>query len=139
MIKIIDRLSLKVIAASLGLVVLLMSSGWSTDGKGYQNIAGDQFVKMMDHKDFILINVHIPYAGEIAKTDLLIPFNAISQHKNQLPSDKNAKIVVYCMTGPMGYIAAEKLVNMGYTRVVHFQGGMRAWKKTGKQLIYRLK
>jgi rhodanese-related sulfurtransferase len=39
----------------------------------------------------------------------------------------------------MGYIAAEKLVNMGYTRVVHFQDGMRAWKKTGKQLIYRLK
>lgn len=131
--------SLKMIAGALGLVVLLISSGWSIAEKGYQNIAGDQFVKMMDHKDFILINVHIPYAGEIAKTDLLIPFNAISQHKNQLPSDKDAKIVVYCMTGPMGYIAAEKLVNMGYTRVVHFQGGMRAWKKTGKQLIYRLK
>lgn len=131
--------SLKMIAGALGLVVLLISSGWSIAEKGYQNIAGDQFVKMMDHKDFILINVHIPYAGEIAKTDLLIPFNAISQHKNQLPSDKDAKIVVYCMTGPMGYIAADKLVNMGYTQVVHFQGGMRAWKKTGKQLIYRLK
>jgi rhodanese-related sulfurtransferase len=131
--------SLKLTAGALGLVVLIIFSGWSIAEKGYQNIAGDQFVKMMDHKDFILINVHIPYAGEIAKTDLLIPFNAISQHKNQLPSDKDAKIVVYCMTGPMGYIAAEKLVNMGYTRVVHFQGGMRAWKKTGKQLIYRLK
>jgi rhodanese-related sulfurtransferase len=131
--------SLKMIAGALGLVVLLISSGWAIAEEGYQNIAGDQFVKMMDQKDFILINVHIPYAGEIAKTDLLIPFNAISQHKNQLPYDKDAKIVVYCMTGPMGYIAADKLVNMGYTRVVHFQGGMRAWKKTGKQLIYRLK
>lgn len=131
--------SLKMIAGTLGLVVLLISSGWSIAEKGYQNIAGDQFVKMMDHKDFILINVHIPYAGEIAKTDLLIPFNAIDQHKNQLPYDKDAKIVVYCMTGPMGYIAAEKLIDLGYTQVIHFQGGMRAWKKAGKQLLYRLK
>jgi rhodanese-related sulfurtransferase len=28
---------------------------------------------------------------------------------------KEAKIVVYCMMGPMGVIAAEKLANMGYT------------------------
>jgi rhodanese-related sulfurtransferase len=136
------------VTAILGLLMVLFGvvfwgqfipNSWSMDVKGYENISTDLFVKIVDQKDFILINVHIPYAGEIAKTDLLIPFNAISQHKNQLPSDKDAKIVVYCLTGPMGYIAAEKLVNMGYTRVVHFQDGMRAWKKTGKQLIYRLK
>ena len=123
----------------LSLLGYFAPSGWAIDKRTYKNITVDQFVKMMDHKDFILINVHIPYAGEIAKTDLLIPFNAIDQHKDQLPYDKDAKIVVYCMTGPMGYIAADKLVNMGYTRVVHFQGGMRAWKKAGKQLLYRLK
>ncbi|UCH22891.1 MAG: rhodanese-like domain-containing protein, partial [Deltaproteobacteria bacterium] len=84
-------------------------------------------------------NVHIPYAGEIAKTDLLIPFNTIDQHQDQLPYDKDTKIVVYCITGPMGYIAAEKLISLGYTQVIHFQGGMRAWKKAGKQLVYRPK
>ena len=114
-----------------------LPNSWSMDVKGYENISTDQFVKIMDQKDFILINVHIPYAGEIAKTDLLIPFNAIDQHKNDLPKDKDAKLVVYCLTGPMGYIAAEKLVRMGYTRVIHFQGGMKAWIKTGKKLLFR--
>jgi rhodanese-related sulfurtransferase len=135
--KIIYRFSLKVIAAALVLMVLLMSSGWSIDGKGYQNITEDQFVKMLEHKDFILINVHIPYEGEIVKTDLLIPFNKINLHQNELPKDKDAKIVVYCMMGPMGYIAAEKLIRMGYTSVVHFQGGMKAWKQLGKKLLFR--
>ena len=117
----------------------LIPKGWSMDKKGYENVSVDQFAEMMDRKDFVLINVHIPYEGEIAETGLLIPFNAIDQHKNQLPNDKDAKIVVYCMTGPMGDIAAERLVLMGYTRVIHFTGGMRAWKKSGRSLLFRPK
>ncbi len=112
---------------------------WPIDERGYESISVDQFVEMMDHKDFILINVHIPYEGEIPGTDLFIPFNAIDEHKNELPDDRAAKIVVYCMTGRMGDIAAEKLVSMGYTRVIHFQGGMKAWKETGKTLRFQPK
>jgi rhodanese-related sulfurtransferase len=104
---------------------------------GYQNIAVDQFVEMIDHKDFILINTHIPYEGEIPGTDLLIPFNEIDQHKPKLPNDKDARVVVYCKTGPMGDVAAAKLVQMGYTNVIHFKDGMYAWEKAGKSLRFR--
>ncbi len=124
---------------AIGLMGHLIPKGWSMNKKGYENISVDQFVEMMNQKDFILINVHTPYEGEIPETDLLIPFNAIEENKNQLPNDKDAKIVVYCMTGPMGHIAAEKLVQMGYTQVIHFQGGMRAWKKAGRPLLFRPK
>ena len=127
------------ILIDMGLLGYLTPEGWSMDKKGYENNSVDRFVKMMSDKDFVLINVHIPYQGEIAETDLLIPFNAIDQHKNELPKDKDARIVVYCMAGPMGDIAAEKLVRMGYTRVIHFQGGLRAWKKTGRPLLFRPK
>jgi len=124
---------------ALGLLGHVTLKGWSMDKKGYENISVDQFVEMMNYKDFILLNVHIPYEGEIAETDLLIPFNTIDQHKNELPNDKDAKIVVYCMTGPMGDIAAKKLVRMGYTGVIHFEGGMKAWEKTGRPLLFRPK
>ena len=113
------------------------SDGWSMDTKSYRNVSADQFVTMLDQKDFTLINVHIPYQGEIAGTDLQIPFNRIDRYKNQLPDDKNAKMVVYCMMGPMGRIAAEKLVGMGYSQVIHLQGGMMAWEKIGKRLLIR--
>ena len=137
MTKINHRTGIVMAANVLTLVTLVISNGWSMDSNGYQNISVDRFVKMMEHKDFVLIDVHIPYAGEIPETDLLIPFNDIKQHKNELPDDKNTKIVVYCMSGPMGYVAAEKLVGMGYRRVIHFQGGMVSWKRSGKSLVSR--
>ncbi len=137
MTKINYRTGILMAANVLILVILVTSNGWSMDSNGYQNISMDRFVKMMEHKDFVLIDVHIPYAGEIPETDLLIPFNDIKRHKNELPNDKNTKIVVYCMSGPMGYVAAEKLAGMGYRHVIHFQGGMVSWKNSGKRLVNR--
>ena len=119
----------------VGCIALLLLPSWSMGQKGYVNLSVDQFVEMLKKKDFVLINVHIPYEGEIPLTDLFIPYNAIDQYKEKLPRQKDAKIVVYCRTGPMGTIAAEKLVRMGYTKVFNFQGGMRAWEKSGRQLL----
>ena len=127
-----------ILMVSLSLVFLI-SGSWSADNESYQNISLDQFVKMFEQKDFILINVHIPYQGEIPETDLLIPFNKIDQHGDELPLDKNKKIVVYCMTGPMGYYAADKLTSMGYTKVIHFEAGMKAWSRAGRPIENRKK
>ncbi len=135
--KIDYRFGFLVIVFVIGFSGHIIPNAWPMEKKAYENISVDQFVKLMDQKDFTLINVHIPYQGEIAKTDLLIPFNAIDQLKNRLPDNKDARIVVYCMAGPMGYIAAEKLTKMGYTRVIHFKGGMRAWAQNGNQIVYR--
>jgi len=129
-------LTLIIVLAPLGHFI---ADGWAMDKKAYENIYIDQFAKMMGQKDFILINVHVPYYAEIAQTDLLLPFNAIEQHKKDLPKDKNAWIVVYCLMGPMGDIAAEKLANMGYTRVSNFQGEMMAWTQAGNHLQRRQK
>ena len=92
-----------------------------------------------DHKDFFLINVHVPYFGEIAQTDLAVPFNEREQHIADLPKDKDAKIVVYCMMGSMGEVAAEKSAEMGYTRISNFQEGMMAWAQAGRNLQRRQK
>ena len=139
MLKINYRVGLLTLLILLAPLGSFMADGWAVDKKAYENIYIDQFAKMMDQKDFILINVHIPYYGEIAQTDLLVPFNAIEQQKNDLPKDKNARIVVYCMMGPMGDIAAEKLASMGYARVSNFQGGMMAWTQSGRHLQRRQK
>ena len=86
--------------------------------------------------DVVLINVHVPYEGEIPGTDRIIPYDAIERHREELPADKATGIVVYCMTGPMGTVAAEKLVAMGYRNVMHFSGGMRQWVRSGRRLVF---
>ena len=52
--------------------------------------------------NFLFINTHIPYEGEIANTDNFIPFNEIEIYFPALPKDKNSEIVVYGMSG--GYV-----------------------------------
>ena len=102
-------------------------------GGSYKNVSADELNTMLKKKDFIFINVHIPFAGNIAKTDLSIPYNQISAPENlsQLPVDKNAEIVLYCRSGRMSAIAAEELVLLGYTNIWNLTGGMVEWELVG--------
>ena len=111
-------------------------AGEAVSGAGgvYQNAAPDELNTMLKDKDFVFINVHIPFAGNIADTDLFIPYDQIGQNLSQLPSDKNARIVLYCSSGRMSAIAAEKLVSLGYTNIWNLEGGMVEWEQAGFDL-----
>ncbi len=100
-------------------------------GRSYTNVTPDELHSMLKDKDFVLINVHIPFAGNIAGTDEPIAYDQIEQNHSQLPSDKNTKIVLYCRSGHMSQIAAEKLVTLGYTNIWNLKGGMIDWEKAG--------
>jgi rhodanese-related sulfurtransferase len=93
-----------------------------------------QLVEMLKQKDFFFVNVHIPYEGEIESTDAQIPYDQTAQQLSQYPSDKAAKIVLYCRSGRMSSIAAKELVKAGYTNVWNLDGGMSAWEVQGLPL-----
>lgn len=85
-------------------------------------------------KDFLLINVHIPYQGEIAGTDAKISYlepDAIAQY---VGNDPDTKVVVYCMTNYMSTIAGQDLVDRGYRQVRYLDGGMAGWTAAGYPL-----
>ena len=103
-------------------------------GGSYQNASVADLQSMLKNKDFVFVNVHIPFAGNIPNTDLSIPYDEIEQNLSQLPADKNAKIVLYCRSGRMSEIAAEKLVSLGYTNVWNVTGGMVDWEQAGLEL-----
>lgn len=88
----------------------------------------------LEAKDFVMINVHIPFEGEISGTDAHIPYNEIAEHVDLLPVDKQAKIVLYCKSGGMVIPAADTLMSMGYTNLYDLEGGFEAWKAAGYEL-----
>jgi rhodanese-related sulfurtransferase len=98
-------------------------------GGSYTDVSVAELQTMLAHKDFTFVNVHIPFEGNIAKTDLSIPYDQIEQNLDKLPADKNAKIVLYCRSDRMSNIAAKNLVGLGYTNVWNLDGGMLAWEQ----------
>jgi len=112
-------------------VVVTTESGKAS----YRDISPAELASMLEHKDFPLINVHVPYAGEIAGTDLFIDYREAAAKMGELPKNKDGKIVVYCRSGRMSAIAANVWADAGYTNVYNLAGGFEAWKAQGYPLL----
>ena len=93
----------------------------------------EEFASRMASAEAIVVNVHVPDEGTIAGTDASIRYSAIVGH-DRLPADKTTPILLYCKTGRMSAEAATGLMQVGYTDVVHLDGGMEAWVAAGRSL-----
>ena len=135
---------LLVIAGSLLIAACQATAPTKTQGEkvevsdgSYIDVSVTELQSMLKNKDFTFVNVHIPYAGDIPQTDLSIPYDEIDENLNQLPADKNTKIMLYCRSDRMSKIASETLVGLGYTNVYNLEGGMVAWEQAGLKLDYK--
>lgn len=99
-------------------------------------VGPDDFAARMDDPDAFVVNVHIPYEGEIDGTDAFIPFDEI-EGDDRLPEDRDTEILLYCKSGRMSAEAAQTLLDESYTDVVDLDGGMNAWEDSGRELIDR--
>src|SRR3989304_6165514 len=59
-------------------------------GGSYRNVgSGELWRIMLQKKDFPLINVHIPYEGELPQTDAFIPYEEVEKHLDKLPRSRS--------------------------------------------------
>jgi len=104
----------------------------------YQTLTIDELADVIQNEAdaYTIINVHIPYAGEIEGTDANIAFNDLDALTEALP-DKDAPIILYCRSGSMSEQATRALLERGYTQVWDVPGGMNAWQASGRELVSR--
>ena len=98
-------------------------------GAVYVNITAEEAKKIMDSEEgYIILDVrtqeeynqgHIPGA-------ILISHEEITEKAEEVLTDKEQLILVYCRSGRRSKIAAETLVELGYTNIKEF-GGIIDW------------
>ena len=117
----------------LVLAALLLTACGQTKEKDreeiYMNISAQEAKVLMDtEKDYIILDVrtqeeydqgHIPGA-------IVISHEEITEKAEDVLTDKEQLILVYCRSGRRSKIAAEALVELGYTNIKEF-GGIIDW------------
>ena len=106
----------------------------TVDNGSYRVVSVQELQTMLEKKDFTMVNVHIPFQGNISQTDLQLAYDEIEQNLNQLPQEKDAKILVYCLTSGMAKKAVATLLNQGYTNLWMLDGGTTSWEEAGLSL-----
>ena len=113
-------------------VMLLTACGQDKEndqGVVYVNITAEEAKQIMDSEEgYIILDVrtqeeydqgHIPGA-------IVISHEEIPEKAEDVLTDKDQLILVYCRSGRRSKIAAEALVELGYTNIKEF-GGIIDW------------
>ena len=113
-------------------VMMLTACGQDTENDRevvYMNITAEEAKRIMDsEEDYIILDTrteaeydegHIPGA-------IVIPHDEIADRAEEELPDKDRSILVYCRSGRRSKLAAEALVELGYTNIKEF-GGIIDW------------
>ena len=113
-------------------VMLLTACGQDKEndqGAVYVNITAEEAKQIMDNEEgYIILDVrtqeeydqgHIPGA-------IVISHEEIAEKAEEVLTDKDQLILVYCRSGRRSKIAAEALAELGYTNIREF-GGIIDW------------
>lgn len=103
------------------------------EGGSFTRVSPEELNRAMGEQNLVLVNTHIPYAGDLPGTDLSVPYDEIDENLDRLPG-RDERIVLYCEGGPMSDEAARTLVSLGYSNVWDLDGGMDAWQRAGFEL-----
>ena len=121
----------KLVFLLLAAMILTACGQNKENGQGavYVNITAEEAKQIMDsEEDYIILDVrtqdeydqgHIPGA-------IVISHEEIAEKAEKVLTDKNQMILVYCRSGRRSKIAAEALVELGYTNIKEF-GGIIDW------------
>ncbi len=94
-----------------------------------EKISADKAKEMMDaSKELILLDVRTPQEYEEGHIEgaLLIPDFELASKAEELLTDKDATILLYCRSGRRSAEASQTLSDLGYTKIYDF-GGIIDW------------
>lgn len=85
--------------------------------------------RLSANKNIILLDVRTPeeYRDIRIPHSISLPLDALKSGITKVTKDKDAEIIVYCLSGMRASKACRQLTSMGYTNVSNM-GGIQSWK-----------
>ena len=76
------------------------------------------------------------FKGEMIPGSRRVPLDTIGRDLSDTQAPKGEEIIVYCggPTCPQSLQAAQILMDLGYTNVRAYEGGLEEWKNAGNQI-----
>ena len=114
------------------LVALLLLAGCAQEVKkevNYENITAQEAKELMDREEgYVILDVRTEeeYAQGHIPGAILIPDYEIETKAEEILTDKDQMILVYCRSGRRSKNAAQALLELGYTDIREF-GGIIDW------------
>ena len=121
----------KLVFLLLAVMILTACGQNKENGQGavYVNITAEEAKQIMDSEEgYIILDVRTQEEydqGHILGA-IVISHEKISEKAEEVLTDKDQLILVYCRSGRRSKLAAEALVELGYTNIKEF-GGIIDW------------
>ncbi|MBW6517220.1 MAG: rhodanese-like domain-containing protein [ANME-2 cluster archaeon] len=103
----------------------------SNDDIKYTDVSVAQAKAMIDGGEYFLLDVRTQEEYDAGHIDspVLIPYDELENRLDEVPADM--PVLIYCRTARRSAIAAQVLVDNGYTEVYNMAGGIVAWENAG--------
>ena len=108
-----------------------------------ENLTVEQAAQELERGDVLLVDIREPnereasgsIAGAVAAPRGMLEFWAdpsSTYHREEF--DPAKRIILHCASGGRSALAASMMQELGYTNVAHMDGGINAWKGSGRPL-----
>lgn len=112
--------------------------------QGIENLSAEQVKEELKDKNVVLIDIREAeelkqngrISGSIHAPRGMLEFYADASLPYHRPEfDKGKRIILHCASGGRSALAVATLKQMGYNNIAHLDGGIKAWKENGNEVI----
>lgn len=108
------------------------------------NLSAADISRALEAKDVLLVDLREPaeraehgtIPGALAAPRGMLEFYAdpgTPYHKKEF--DPARRVLLYCASGGRSALAGAQLKRLGFGRVAHLDGGFKAWKESGGEVV----
>ena len=109
-----------------------------------ENLSVTETADALEQASALLVDIREPsereqegyVAGAIHAPRGLLEFladPASPKHRGEF--DPRRRTILYCATGARSALAAAALQQLGYEQIAHLDGGLQAWKSSGRPIV----